>query len=91
MTVNPGRVANNQMHFFALTPRGTLTDIGDMQATLDLPERGLGPLRLELRRLTAGHYIVDAVNPTPGRRRLTVQTRVSETDVITRTGRMDIP
>ena len=91
VTVDPGRVGNNQMHFFALTPGGTLTDIDDMQATLDLPDRRIGPLRLELRRLTAAHYTVDAVIPTPGRWRLTVQTRVSETDVITVTGRMDIP
>jgi len=91
VTVDPGRVGNNQMHFFALTPGGTLTDIDDMQATLDLPERGIGPLRLELRRLTAAHYTTDAVIPTPGSWRLTVQTRVSETDVITLTGRMDIP
>lgn len=91
VTIAPARVGSNEMHLTALTPGGTLNDIEDMSATLDLPERRIGPLDLTLRRLTAGHYVVDVVIPTPGRWRLTTRTRISDTDVVTLTGRFDIP
>ena len=83
VTMDPARVGPNELHLYLLRTRDGAPFAGTKQldATLALPARRIGPLALKAREAGPGHYVVDTVALVPGGEwRLAVTSRVSEFD-----------
>ena len=82
--VVPNRVGNNQLHIYSFGADGvTAEPIADLKATIEQPERDLGPLPVTLQEIYPGHWQASAMDiPLPGRWKLVLQARLSEFDQI---------
>ena len=83
VTMDPARVGPNEMHLYLLRARdgAPFTGTKQLDATLALPAKHIGPLALKAREAGPGHYVVDTVALVPGGDwRLHVTSRVSEFD-----------
>ncbi len=83
LVVIPARTGVNELHFYALEPRGGPLDVEALTATIDLPAEGLGPLDVPISPipLGPGHYMARAAEiPEAGTWRLevTVELRTGE-------------
>lgn len=92
VSVTPAAVGVNTIHLTALAIGGSLNDVTEMRATLDLPDRRIGPLELTLQRLSASHYVApNAAIPVAGDWRLTVRTLLGESRQVTLVGTLAVP
>ncbi len=83
VTMDPARVGPNEIHLYLLRATdGTPFDgTKELEATLALPSKGIGPLTLKARPAGPGHYVVDTVSLVPGGDwKLDVTSRVSDFD-----------
>ena len=83
VTMDPARVGPNELHLYLLRARdgAPFTATKQLDATLALPAKHIGPLALKAREAGPGHYVVDTVALVPGGDwRLRVTSRVSEFD-----------
>ena len=83
VTMDPARVGPNELHLYLLRARdgAPFTATKQLDATLALPAKRIGPLALKAREAGPGHYVVDTVALVPGGDwRLHVTSRVSEFD-----------
>ncbi len=83
VTMDPARVGPNELHLNLLrADDGTPFDgTKELEATLALASRDIGPLPLKAREAGPGHYVVDTVSLVPaGDWRLDVTTRISQFD-----------
>ncbi len=94
VTMDPARVGPNEIHLYLLRTRDGAPFAGtkELDATLALPARNIGPLALNAREAGPGHYVVDTVALVPGGDwRLHVTSRVSEFDQYETTLTVPVP
>jgi copper transport protein len=60
VTVDPARVGSNQVHLYLFDAKSgaQLTRIKELDVSATLPDKSIGPLRLEPQRAGPGHYTV---------------------------------
>ncbi|EHR53601.1 putative copper export protein [Saccharomonospora marina XMU15] len=81
VTVTPGAVGRNEVHLSVLDPAGRPMDVEQLSAELSLADGSVGPLPVELRYFSPGHFIAAAATvPMPGQWELAVAVRTSEVD-----------
>ena len=83
VTLDPARVGPNEMHLYLLRAKDGAPFQGtkELEATLALPSKNIGPLDLTAREAGPGHYVVDTVALVPaGDWKLDVTSRVSDFD-----------
>ena len=83
VTLDPARVGPNEMHLYLLRAKDGAPFQGtkELEATLALPAKKIGPLELTAREAGPGHYVVDTVALVPaGDWKLDVASRVSDFD-----------
>lgn len=80
IAVFPATVGSNEMHLAVLDTSGSLLEVPEVTATLNLPDRALGPLAVPLQRFGPGHYVGAATVPVIGQWQLAVTVRTSEVD-----------
>ena len=89
VTVDPAKAGTTDVHVYTLEPAGAVKDVRDVTARLSPPGRGT-PLSVSLSRAGPGHYSAYGVElPVPGRWRLDLVIRVTETDEVR--GRAVVP
>ena len=83
MTVDPGRVGENQIHLYLLNPKSgaQYTGAKEVDVAEKLPAKQVGPLQQGAELAGPGHYIVQsALMNLPGKWDVTVTVRTSEFD-----------
>lgn len=82
--VVPNQVGTNQMHIYSFGADGlTAQPIPELKATIEQPDRDLGPLPVTLEEIYPGHWQANAMDiPLPGKWQLVLQARVSEFDQV---------
>jgi copper transport protein len=83
VTMDPARVGPNEIHLYLLRAKDGAPFVGtkELDATLALPSKHIGPLPLKAREAGPGHYVVDTVALVPGGDwKLAVTSRVSAFD-----------
>jgi copper transport protein len=88
MTVDPARVGGNQIHLFLFDSKTGAQYAKAKEVTIEasLPDKEIGPLKLETEPAGPGHFIVsDALLNAPGTWDLDVTVRVSEFDQFEKT------
>jgi copper transport protein len=83
VTMDPARVGPNELHLYLLRAKDGAPFQGtkELDASLALPSKHIGPIALKAREAGAGHYVVDTVALVPGGDwKLTVTSRVSAFD-----------
>ncbi|HVM03218.1 MAG TPA: copper resistance protein CopC, partial [Acidimicrobiales bacterium] len=67
VTVDPAQAGPVDIHVYALSPEGRVTEVGGMTAELTLTAREVGPLPVPLRRAGPGHFAAYGFRvPYPG-------------------------
>jgi copper transport protein len=58
LVVDPALAGPNAIHLYLLTQNGQPADVAEVDVAATLAAAGIGPLRLEARRIAPGHYVV---------------------------------
>lgn len=83
LVVDPAVAGSNAIHLYLLTPSGQPADLAEVDVAASLASAGLGPLRLEARRLAPGHYVASGAALTlPGDWRVRVDARRGEFEAL---------
>ncbi len=80
LSLSPGRTGPNTLHVYLSGPGGSLQQFQEVQATVRLPKRDVGPLPVPLTLAGPDHYIATVDVPFKGRWTLQVSALVSEFD-----------
>jgi copper transport protein len=81
VTVDPAKAGTTTMHVYTLSPEGAVKDVKELTADLELPEEGIGPITVPLRRAGPGHFSAYGFDlPIAGHWRLTVKALTSDVD-----------
>lgn len=81
VTVDPARRGANEVHLYLLDATGRPTDVDALELEATLPDRGVGPLAIDARRLAPGHWTAPAARlPLPGTWQVRVVVRQGELD-----------
>ncbi len=81
LVVEPARAGRNAVHLYTTDDNGTVRDVAEVTASARLPDRGLAPIDLQLRRPAPGHFENTAVDlPLAGDWVVTVKVRTSKFD-----------
>ncbi len=81
ISISPARPGTNEIHVTVFGTAGSIPDLADLSAALELPSRDLGPIRVPMTEITSNHYLADAaVIPLPGDWQLTVEARIGDFD-----------
>ncbi len=84
LVVDPARVGASLITVSVRDGGGRDWDVPEVTASLDLPDRGVGPLRVTLQRQQPGRYVSQALTlPLAGDWRVRVAVRTSEIDIQT--------
>ena len=92
LTVDPGARGSNQVHLYLFDRRtGRQWDRSkELTVKAFLPDRGIGPLKLEPQKAGPGHYVIRRAGLAPkGDWRLDVSARVSAFDAYD--ARIEVP
>ena len=92
LTVEPAQAGPNELHLYLFDAKdGTQYDVArDLTVTAALPDGGIEPIALELRKAGPGHYVAGGAPLSPaGTWQLEMAARISEFDEL-RT-RFDVP
>jgi copper transport protein len=82
--VEPGRSGTNAVHVSITGPGGDMLDVPEVQVSLTLEAQKIGPLRVPVRRASAGYWTTSGFQvPVAGTWDLAVTVRTSEIDQIT--------
>ncbi|GAA0631350.1 copper resistance protein CopC [Kutzneria viridogrisea] len=85
----PLRPGTNLVDVLVVDETGTPTDVAELTATLSLPERGLGPLKIDMAHQGRGGYRAGTAEiPLAGDWQLAVTVRTSDVDQTTVTARL---
>lgn len=77
ISVNPASIGPNDVHVTLTRANGSLVSVLDMSGEMDLEERDIAPIDLQLRRLGSAHYFSPGFSiPIAGRWRLTVRAQI---------------
>jgi copper transport protein len=87
LVVDPANAGPNAVHLYLLSPTsGQPVDVAEVRLLASLPSGGIGPLRLQAKRLAPGHYVINTVPLTqPGNWQLRVEARKGEFDLYVQT------
>ncbi|MFF4652968.1 copper resistance protein CopC [Streptomyces sp. NPDC001380] len=91
VVMDPGRTGDNTLQAVVLARGDAVALVPEVRVRIALPERGIGPMEVRLRRRGYVWQADDLRVPLPGRWTVTVAVRTSDTDEDTVTGRMDVP
>ncbi|EME96869.1 copper resistance protein CopC [Streptomyces mobaraensis NBRC 13819 = DSM 40847] len=84
VTVAPGRSGTNTVDVTLTDPAGRPVDVPEVAVSFTEKEKGIGPLRAPLKRLSAGRSRASGFQlPMAGRWQLTLTVRTSEIDQVT--------
>ncbi|GAB2575514.1 hypothetical protein GCM10027168_05570 [Streptomyces capparidis] len=85
ITLDPARSGTtNELHARLLDPAGKPVDAPELRVSLSLPAKDLGPLKVNVQRLSDGHWIADGVRlPLAGEWEVAVTVRTSDIDQVT--------
>ncbi|MFI0738131.1 copper resistance protein CopC [Streptomyces sp. NPDC021100] len=84
ITVAPGRSGANTVDVTLTDPAGRPADVPEVAVSFTEKEKGIGPLRAPLKRLSAGRSRASGFQlPMAGRWQLTLTVRTSEIDQVT--------
>jgi copper transport protein len=83
-TVDPAKAGTTAIHVVINNADGTSPDIAELDLSLKLPERDLGPIDVPMTRLASNHYVNDSATiPFAGTWQITANARVSDFDQLT--------
>ena len=81
VTVDPAKTGPVDVHLYTLTRSGQVTDVVEMTATLSLPDKSIGPLRVPVTRAGPGHFSAYGFDvPLRGRWTLEITARTTDID-----------
>ena len=94
LTIDPAKAGPTEIHVYTLTATGAVAEVQELNLSLSLPERDLGPLEVPLERAGPGHFSAyDFELPLPGEWTVDVQalvddfTEATAQDIVTVRGR----
>ncbi|MEY9839623.1 copper resistance CopC/CopD family protein [Streptacidiphilus sp. EB103A] len=89
--VDPSRVGTNVLHAYVYDSSGKPADEPELDVTLTLPAKSLGPLPVKLSKLDVGHWAASALQlPMAGSWQLSVSVRSDAIDETTVTATMNV-
>ena len=89
--VDPARVGSNVLHAYVYDSSGKPVDEPELDVTLTLPAKSLGPLPVKLSKLDIGHWAASALQlPMAGSWQLSVSVRSDAIDETTVTATMNV-
>jgi copper transport protein len=84
VTVDPAKAGPAALHFYTLSPQGSVQEVQDLTATLTLPSQDVGPLTVPVQRAGPGHFSAYNFNvPLRGQWKLEVKALLSDIDEAT--------
>jgi copper transport protein len=91
VTLTPAVAGSNDVHVDTSDPNGAPKDVDELTVTMALPDRGIAPIDVPLRRLSPGHYYSPAFQvPLEGEWRVTAKPLLSEFEQPTLRGTIDV-
>ncbi|MFG2097512.1 copper resistance CopC/CopD family protein [Streptomyces sp. NPDC048612] len=90
VTVEPGTTGTNALNALVRTPDGGVAVVPELKVTLTLPGKGIGPLRVKMKK-TGGYWAAEDFEiPMPGKWKLAVTVRTNDIEQDTETAVLDI-
>ena len=81
LSIDPAKVGRTDVHAYLLTPAGAQLDAQDVEIELRNDAKGIGPLNLNMRRITPGHWASYATTlPLAGRWQIDTKVRTTDID-----------
>ena len=91
VTLTPAVAGTNDVHVDTSDPNGAPRDVDELTVTMALPDRGIAPIDVPLRRLSPGHYYSPGFQvPLAGDWRVTAKPLLSEFEQPTLRGTIDV-
>jgi copper transport protein len=91
VTVTPGAAGANDVHVDVADAQRAPTDVDELTVTLALPDDGISPIDVPLRRLSPGHYYSPGFQiPLTGEWKVTAKPLLSEFEQPTLRGTIDV-
>jgi copper transport protein len=91
VTVTPGVAGANDVHVDVADAQRAPTDVDELTVTLALPDDGISPIDVPLRRLSPGHYYSPGFQiPLTGEWKVTAKPLLSEFEQPTLRGTIDV-
>jgi copper transport protein len=91
VTLTPAVAGTNDVHVDTSDADGAPKDVDELTVTMALPDRGIAPIDVPLRRLSPGHYYSPGFQvPLAGEWRVTAKPLLSEFDQPTLRGTIDV-
>ena len=91
VTLTPAVAGTNDVHVDTSDPNGSPKDVDELTVTMALPDRGIAPIDVPLRRLSPGHYYSPGFQvPLEGEWRVTAKPLLSEFEQPTLRGTIDV-
>ncbi|MFI8182037.1 copper resistance CopC/CopD family protein [Actinacidiphila glaucinigra] len=86
VTMDPGGIAENELHLLVTAPDGRAFDVPEVQISFTLKSKKIGPIPVTLGKVDTGHWSAANVQiPVPGEWTIAVTVRTSDIDQVTRT------
>ncbi|MFG2301632.1 copper resistance CopC/CopD family protein [Actinacidiphila glaucinigra] len=86
VTMDPGGIAENELHLLVTSPDGRAFDVPEVQISFTLKSKKIGPIPVTLGKVDTGHWSAANVQiPVPGEWTIAVTVRTSDIDQVTRT------
>jgi copper transport protein len=83
LTVAPAKAGPADLHFYTLSPAGAVQDVAELDVSLRLPGKDVGPLMVPVQRAGPGHFSAYGFEiPLRGRWELDVVARLTEIDQV---------
>jgi copper transport protein len=83
LTVAPAKAGPADLHFYTLSPAGAVQDVAELDVSLRLPGKDVGPLVVPVQRAGPGHFSAYGFEiPLRGRWELDVVARLTEIDQV---------
>ncbi|WP_086718426.1 hypothetical protein [Streptomyces angustmyceticus] len=90
VTVDPATTGTNALNALVRTPDGGVAVVPELKVTLTLPGKGLGPLPVKMKKIGGYWAAEDFEIPFPGKWKVTVTVRTSDTEQDTETAPLEI-
>jgi copper transport protein len=91
LTVDPAKAGPADLHFYTLSPAGAVQDVAELDVSLRLPDKGVGPLVVPVQRAGPGHFSAYGFElPLRGRWELEVVARLTEIDQVRATATVPV-
>jgi copper transport protein len=91
LTVDPAKAGPADLHFYTLSPAGAVQDVAELDVSLRLPDKQVGPLVVPVQRAGPGHFSAYGFElPLRGRWELEVVARLTEIDQVRATSTVPV-